>query len=79
MPRYRLYYCDRNGKRFATHDFEATDDDSSLGRARAIARLKSPLFELWEGQRLVYRENAALRRLGDSHSPHGMRHRGNND
>jgi hypothetical protein len=58
MVLYELRYCTGDGRLFAKYDFEADDDEAATARARFLARLKSPSFELWQGRRLVHREGA---------------------
>ncbi len=58
MGLYELRYCKSDGRLLARYDFDADDDEAATARARFLARLKAPSFELWQGARLVHREIA---------------------
>lgn len=55
MQRYRICYCTQDGKRFGVQDFEAANDAGAFERARTLALRCVPIFEVWHGERLVYR------------------------
>jgi hypothetical protein len=58
VGRYELRYFDSGGQKFAAYDFDADDDAQALARACFLARLKAPVFEVWQGGRMVRRETA---------------------
>jgi hypothetical protein len=59
MTSYRLYYCNSEGTKFGADDFHAANDAGAIERARVLVKLRSPVFEVWQGERLVHRERCA--------------------
>jgi hypothetical protein len=58
MATYRIYYCMKDDKRFGVNDFDAPDDTGAIERARRQGTLLNvPIFEIWQGDSLVYRED----------------------
>ena len=61
MAHYRIYYGDLSGHIFTAQDLEADDDQDA-----AIAGSKgcSAVYEVWDGQRFVYRHPTDARLSG---------------
>lgn len=58
MAAYRLYYCKEDIRRFNAHHFQATSDAEAIDHAeRRIGPLSVPVYELWQGDRLVMRRD----------------------
>lgn len=50
---YRLYHLDGSGRISAAEWIEAAGEDEAIGIARSLR--KSPLCEIWQGDRLIAR------------------------
>lgn len=54
MAPYRIYFCSRDRKVFASNDFDAKDDAAAVDHGRRLALNKAPYFEIWQESREVY-------------------------
>jgi len=53
---YRLYLMETDGKIMAAENLECDGDEDAVERATAAFRASAyPLFELWQGERLVHK------------------------
>jgi hypothetical protein len=53
---YRLYYCREDIPRFNAHHFQATNDSEAINHTdQRVVPLHVPIYELWQGNRLVLR------------------------
>ena len=56
MAIYRLYYCKEDVQRFSAHHFQAVNDADAIDHAdQRLTPLHAPIYELWQGDRLVLR------------------------
>jgi hypothetical protein len=60
MASYRVYCCDSRGKIFSVDDFEAPDDAGSVQRAHKLVNGAAPMFEVWQRERLVFRQSKTV-------------------
>lgn len=54
---YRIRFIDHSGRVFGTEEMRCANDDEAIDEARRIHRHGiGKGYEIWEGDRLVYRE-----------------------